>query len=391
MAEAKDEEKKGNDDNKQQDIGFADTFFKTLSVTNKNESNLICSPLSVLTALTICMCGAKDNTLKQMFETLYPNESKQNNTPENAQKTATQTMNICSYYNKEYVGNNDKPILNITNKLWIKKGLKILETYIKSTTVDSIQSLDISNPGQAAVIVNKWFTAQTKNMIKDVVNESIMSNMELLISNAIYFNGKFLKPFPEKNTKEKVPFYSNRRQTKKLGEVTMMNSTNEQWIAEEVKGVWDVVKLQYVNSSLSLYLVINNYGVGNEPVLTANDLLFNLNDYWVESKIRLFVPKFKFEYSIELTDVLKEMGITDAFCNKADFSGITGGKELFISTVIHKAIIEVDEKGTKAAAATAVVMSRCLPSTKRFDHPFTFYIIDEDKKMALFSGCFEGK
>ena len=120
---------------------------------------------------------------------------------------------------------------------------------------------------------------------------------------------------------------------------------------------------------------------------------------WTAGKIHLFLPKFKFEYEAELSKVLFKMGIVDAFNDAADFSFMTGTKELYIDQVIHKAIIEVDEVGTEAAAVTVVKLrskSKSMPKKEiipiiRCDHPFSFYIFDDIKKVILFSGYFAGK
>ena len=110
------------------------------------------------------------------------------------------------------------------------------------------------------------------------------------------------------------------------------------------------------------------------------------------------MPRFKYEFETELKGVLMSMGMRQAFGGGADFSAMVAANDLQISAVIHKAIIEGDEKGTKAAAATVVAMKkktgkrkRKEPPTIRFDHPFTWYIVDQDKNVTLFSGRFDNK
>ena len=318
------EEKKDNDD-QQKGRGFDDNILAVLNASNKEKSNLICSPLSISIALTICMVGAKNNTLTQMLNVLYPNVKDIQCTTENATKFATEAIGISKEYNDKFNGKDNKPIVNLSNKLWIRKGFKILDSYIKNTGVDIIDTFDNSDANQAAQIVNKWFADNTNNMITNMVNESIMKSSQLLITNAIYFNGKFVNAFDVKKTKKNVGFYVDRAHSKEISKVEMMAQTSELMIAEQVFGVWNVVKLEYANCKISLFLVINDYGKGDEQVLTANDLLNNLNDYWQKSKCKLSLPKFKYQYKLSLNDVLKEMGIIDAFDGKiADFSAITG-------------------------------------------------------------------
>ena len=178
MAQANDdEEKKGDPENQEKGFGFDDALFQALSATNKENANLICSPLSLLSALTVCMCGSNNSTLKEMLQVLYPNGDN-----EDAQKLTADIMTLCAFYNEEFDGDKDKPTVNITNKLWIKKGFKILDSYIKATGVDAIEPIDCSNAAEAAKTVNRWFAESTKNMITDIVNEQMMANADLLIS-----------------------------------------------------------------------------------------------------------------------------------------------------------------------------------------------------------------
>ena len=189
---------------------------------------------------------------------------------------------------------------------------------------------------------------------------------------------------------------------KEVCKVSMMISKEKnRYFARKMQGVYDLVKLQYKESKLALVLVIDNHsnkGKKKKGIITKKDIM---KCDWKYNKLNLFMPKFKFKYEIELSKILQEMGIKRAFDNplrSADLSGIIGKPDLYIDKVIHKAIIEVNESGTKAAAVTAVRMKkRCIApkedkvATIKFDHPFDFHIIDDDKKAILFSGRFVGK
>ncbi len=379
--------------------GFDNQLFAIMSAENKDKASLILSSLSILIAMTVCMCGAQKNTLKQMLDVLYPNAKNKEVSVENAQKLTAEAMDICQHYNKKYDGNKDIPIIKIANKIWIEKGFKILDSYIKATGVSSVDTIDVSDVEQAADIVNLWCAQNTNDMIQKVVSADDMDGAKMLIANAIYFNGKFINNFPKNKTKKNVSFYMDNKCNKELSKVSMMTADpkKQQYFAQKVRGVYDVVKLQYKSSKLSLILAINNHSKNeNVPVFTTNDILSI--DKWNHSKLYLYVPKFKFEFELKLNEILKKMGITDAFDGKADFSGMNGKTDLCIDTVIHKAIIEVDEEGTEAAAVTVVKMrkkskkkSGPAPPTIRYDHPFDFYIFDEEKNMTLFSGRYVGK
>lgn len=331
-----------------------------------------------------------------MMRVLYPGISEQNH---------SELMKLCGYYNATYQGDNKlwisqrhKPVVSIANKLWIEKDFRVLKTFQQALNVDSVGFFDRTKSKMAADTVNRWCCESTRGKIKKLVDTKDMSVAKVLITNAIYFAGKFKLSFNKDSTKENEPFFDQRRRFE-VGKVSMMCSTKEKrTIALRVDEIWDVLKLEYADSSLSLLLVINKHGQGGEPELSTETLLDQNRCHFSERKCNIRVPKFRFEKQLRLKVALQAMGMTDAFDEiHADFSRIDGVGKLCIGSVIHKAMIKVDEEGTVAAAATAVVFTtRCAfqkPPVPQiwFDQPFSFHIIDEDKKVALFSGRFEGK
>jgi len=241
-------------------------------------------------------------------------------------------------------------------------------------------------------------------MVKEIVNESVFRDgVRLLIVNVLYFADHFVLGFDPKLTREKVNFYADRRRMNVMGTVTMMHSKESwHWIARKVDGVYDVIKMDYQNSPLSLVMAIENHGhsASTHNVISGERILQSLNGYFGRmTKCNLFVPKFKIHSHLDLKSTLCSMGMSDAFAVSADFSGISETKSngLYIGNVIHKAVVEVDEKGTRTSAASAATMNmRCdsaepeIP-TISLDHPFTFYIIDEVKQLILFIGRFSGE
>jgi len=263
--------------------------------------------------------------------------------------------------------------------------------------IESVGSFNAKKGNEAAAIINKWCAQSTNDMIKELVTPDLMQSAQLVIANAIYFKGLFVKPFDKKKSEENVPFYASNKREKEVSKVVMMYSHTEHYAAHKVNGIYDVVKLKYeTNGKLSLILVLDiSNGDEVAPLLSTKDIIaLDEEDEWRQRKIKLFLPKFKFEYEVELSDVLKTMGIKKAFDARANFSNMAKKSDLNIDAVIHKAVIEVDEEGTEAAAATAVVMTRGMPKPSpqcRFDHPFQFFIFDEVKQVALFAGMFNGK
>lgn len=356
--------------------GQKHNFETNLIKTINEDKNTILSSLSILSALSLAMKGAKNNTLKEMNNVLFNGENKD-------------MMELCNYY-------NNLPIISIANCLWIRRNFAILDSYIKKCGVNLDEIPDTAD------IVNQWCSDNTNGMITEVVTDELVQNPDLMlmITNAIHFKAKFAQQFDKDFTRENTLFYSdfdpnrdswsnqshiNRNQ---IGKVSMMFSDCERFCVMTNK--FDVVSLPYKDSSISLVLVKNN-----KRGVDLNDFNINSVNFRYKSEINLYVPKFKIEYEIELSSVLQKMGIRDAFdSRRADFSDITDEIGLYIGGVIHKAVIEVDEEGTEAAAVTVVSMcfeSACMPTVVKFDHPFKFYIYDNDKKIVLFSGIFTGK
>ena len=379
--------------------GFENYLLRTIKNENKNSNNLIVSPFSILSAMTVCMLGSANNTLKQMLNVLYPNRQNKKLSFENAAKFTAEIVELGKYYSTKYDGSNGNALIRVANKIWVNKGYKILEKYIKASQVDAVGSFDKNNGNDAATVINKWCAETTNNMIKELVDSNTMSQSELVIANAIYFKGLFAKPFDKKQTAKNVPFYATKKRETEISKVEMMQSETVQCAAHRVNGIYDVIKLQYkTDGNLSLILALDKYSKAeqeNVPLLSTKDIVSLCeSNKWHQRKIKLFLPKFKFVFEITLNDILQKMGIKDAFDGKADFSNMTGTLDLRIDSVIHKAVIEVDEEGTEAAAATVVTMTRMMfkpTPVCKFDHPFQFFIFDEVKKVALFAGIFNGK
>jgi serpin B len=209
----------------------------------------------------------------------------------------------------------------------------------------------------------------------------------LVLTNAIYFKGNWAKQFKENRTKD-APF--TLADGRKI-DVPMMNQKAEFGYTET--DTFQTLELPYVNEELSMIILLpKKFDALNEfeKTLTLENLaqwLSKIN----KREVMVFVPKFKMTSQFGLAPVLKSMGMKDAFSSNADFSGINGKRNLFISAVIHKAFVEVNEEGTEAAAATGVVMKLTSVSPVRIpvfrtDHPFLFLIRDNLSGSILFIG-----
>jgi serpin B len=209
----------------------------------------------------------------------------------------------------------------------------------------------------------------------------------LVLTNAIYFKGNWARQFKTDRTKD-APF--TLADGKKV-DISMMNQTAEFGYTETNN--FQVLELPYVDNDLSMIIFLPKEYDGLsefEETLTVENLSNWLNKLY-KREVIVSVPKFKMTSQFSLASVLRSMGMTDAFSGNADFSGINGQRNLFISAVIHKAYVDVNEEGTEAAAATAVTMKLTSIGPSRTpvfkaDHPFMFLIRDNHSQSILFIG-----
>ena len=212
---------------------FAANLLNTLSAVDQKHSNLLCSPLSIQTALTICIVGSRGNTLKEMMHVLHPSDSQKNKgvrTTDDDRMGTSDLVKLCQYYNAEFPltfwdqSDAQQPVVIMVNKLWVEHNFDILDSYVAAIGVDTVGTFDKSDGQKSADIVNQWISQNTNNMITDIVDEARMSESNMLITNAIYFSGKFALPFLLEDTTENVPFYADRMRTKEIRKVSMMYS-----------------------------------------------------------------------------------------------------------------------------------------------------------------------
>ena len=403
---------------------FYANLVQTLINSSGNNQNVIASPWSILVAMTICMCGARKNTLKEMLQVLYadiihnpdPNDSGNENesetksmvTFENPDKITQKVIYICESLNNQYnMSNTDYGVkISTANKMYIDHSYQILPGYIDTVGLDVVESVNLKNPKKTVKIINKWCCEQTNGQIQQLVTSDNIAVCKVIVVNLVYFSGKFANPFLVRKTENNIPFYNNETRQTEICKLSMMHSVKDHYFAKNVNGVFDVVKLNYMGSKISLILAINNgsdayYEDEGKLVFTSKDLAkINNNNNWKYGSVYLYVPKFKYQYLTEMSPTLQKMGIKDAFDDSADFSAMTGTTGLYIDKVIHQAMIEIDEKGSEASAITTDIMQgkglrysdseREIPPTIRFDHPFDFIIYDNKRKINLFSGRFNG-
>ncbi len=370
--------------------------FDLYAKLRNSEGNLFFSPYSISTALALTYCGARGQTESQMAGVLnFPFFAKPG--PAISSKLKSDRQKFASAFGKIIKDMNSRGEkggyeLRVANALWGQKGYEFLEDYtelIKSYYEGQLNEVDFIRATEAArKTINKWVERKTNNKITNLIQKGVLDSMtRLVLTNAIYFKGNWARQFKKDKTKD-APFTLD--DGEKI-ETAMMNQTAEFGYMETAS--FQGLDLPYVDDELSMIILLpkKNDGLDElEKTLTVENLPKWLKKLY-KREVVVSVPKFKMTSQFSLASVLKSMGITDAFSSNANFSGINGKRDLFISAVIHKAYVDVNEEGTEAAAATGVTMKLTSVGPSRIpvfraDHPFLFLIRDNHTGSILFIG-----
>ncbi|CAB1441260.1 unnamed protein product [Pleuronectes platessa] len=290
-------------------------------------------------------------------------------------------------------------ILKTANRLYGEKTTKFLPTFLEAIGKyykDNLKTVDFIGAAEACRgEINTWVEKQTENKIKDLL-KTVSDGTRLALVNAIYFKGNWMYRFDEANTKE-MPFKVSQTVSKPVQ--MMFQKKNLRY--NSIGGL-QILELPYEKEELSMLILLPAQSTdGSDPLLKLEEeLTLEMLNGWtdrenmlVHSDIHVHLPKFKLEEEYKLNEPLSELGMTDVFCaSKADLSGMNGGRDLFLSTVVHKAFVEVNEEGKEAAAATPAVVTQGGPILKEehftADHPFLFFIRHNKTKSLLFLGRF---
>lgn len=352
---------------------------------NRND-NLFFSPLSISSALAITYEGAQGTTAEEIRSVFHFPEN------QNAMRSGFAAV-IAGLNNK-----TNAYTLRTANALWAEKTYAFLPDFINTAERyygARITNLDFANaPEESRITINSWVKEQTENRIQDLIPRGFIdSNTCLVITNAIYFKGTWKKQFE----KEETTVAAFRTGNGSTVQVPMMQRTDE-------NATFGYVETETCQALLLPYESGGNRDISMLLILPKGDSLAEIEHSFsiamyddirnrlVEKRVKVFVPRFSLETKYFLPRVLSSMGMPLAFTSSADFSGMDGRGGLFITNIIHQAFVEVNEEGTEAAAATAVVLGKGISPTEekipvfRADHPFIFLIQDNETGNILFMG-----
>jgi len=360
---------------------------KNLSEVKNSEGNMFFSPYSISTALAMTYTGARGNTAAEMATVLnLPELSGKNLYTPNQIAAAFGNLQKQLQADKETSGYQ----LNVANALWGQKGYPFLPGFIdinKKYFESGLTELDFAKSEEARKTINTWVEEKTNDKIKDLIPAGALDSLtRLVLTNAIYFKGDWSIKFKEENTKES-DFHITEQKTAKV----QMMYQKENFEYANLDNM-QLLQMHYKGDELSMLIILPKT-IGDMEAIESNLNLETLQSNLKQMRKRevdVYLPKFKMTTgTLDITSILAKMGMKDAFSNAADFSGMSERKDLYISSVVHKAFVEVNEEGTEAAAATGVVMkllSISEPIVFRADRPFIFMIRDNATQSILFIG-----
>lgn len=347
----------------------------------------VVSPYSAERAIGMVLDGACGSTLTQIYHALQLPLAK------NVSAAGAQ---VDKYFSEEFGPN---VTIDIDNKVWVEKNITLLEDYTTSLKANydiEVRNVDFKgDPEGARQAINDDIYKATHEKISDLLQKGMISPLtKAVLTNAIYFKAPWAENFPAEAT-DKADFFAANGAIK----VDMMhhNKRHRVFVDDKITAV----DLAFAESPFSLVILMPTAGEQPQP-----DALKTLQQNMDAKAFRelaqkmqskdtvLSLPKFKIETSIPLNSLLKSLGMTEAFSDDADFSRMTGKEDLFISDVIQKAFIDVNENGTEAAAATAAIMYMKAmmrpdpepPVTVTIDHPFMYALVENQSGAILFLG-----
>lgn len=355
---------------------FAFDLFLPIVAEKKGAENIMISPFSITSALSMVLNGAAGDTYDAVRHTLRYDDK----TLQEINETYLKLM-------KDMIPVDPRVTMEIANSVWVEKRLTVKQPYIdalKTWYLAEARNIDVSDPG-AVDMVNGWIEDKTHDKIQDML-DNLSPDLAMLLINAIYFNGKWRYEFDIKDTQNK-PFY-----------LTLGNSVQVPMMYQEEKfavtttGDATLVELPYGQGNYSMVVMLPDEDVS----LASAAATLNPEDWaeWMQrlsngtTEIQLSLPKFEYEYKRELKDDLTALGMGIAFGMGADFSNISD-QSILISRVLHQTFIKTDEEGTEAAAATVVEFeftSMPMTTVVNINRPFLYFIRETTTGTIVFMG-----
>ncbi|XP_006972724.1 neuroserpin [Peromyscus maniculatus bairdii] len=360
-------------------------MYNHLRATGEDE-NILFSPLSIALAMGVMELGAQGSTLKEIRHSMGYDGLK------NGEEFSflKDFSNMVSAEESQYV-------MKIANSLFVQNGFHINDEFLqmmKKYFNAEVNHVDFSQNVALANYINKWVENYTNSLLKDLVSPRDFDSVtHLALINAVYFKGNWKSQFRPENTRT----FSFTKDDESEVQIPMMYQQGEFYYGEfsdgsnEAGGIYQVLEIPYEGDEISMMLVLSRQEV---PLATLEPLLkAQLIDEWTNSvkkqKVEVYLPRFTVEQEIDLKDTFKALGVTEIFNKDANLTAMSDKKELFLSKIVHKSFIEVNEEGSEAAAASGMIaisrMAVLYPQVI-VDHPFLFLIKIRKTGTILFMG-----
>jgi serine protease inhibitor len=355
---------------------FGLKLFREINSHEPEGKNLFVSPLSVSIALTMALNGAAGDCYDSMAAVLEQHDL-----------TLTEINESCR--NLSAILENADPTVafNIANSLWSRPG-KVIQPAFLTACRDffdaEVRVMDFPDPADS---INHWVDVNTNGKITEIIQPPIPDDIALLLLNAIYFKGDWRIPFDTAKTFEDK-FYPSGG-----GEINcrfmFKDSEEDTTLRYYANDLFQAVSIPYGDQGFCMSAFLPKEGH------TVDDIIDQLTEQnwntWMagfhQERFKVYFPKFKLEYEIDLSDILKALGMGNAFNpGQADFSNMFVDGVGWIDQVKHKTFVQVDEKGTEAAAVTVVVFIDSIPPMPIFNRPFLFVIHEKASGAILFTG-----
>ncbi len=346
-------------------------FAVNLLKNTENEDNLVLSPLSLYTALSMTASGASGKTLNELEKAL-------------GQDLKISEINTFIYYLNERVQslNNDNGFVNSVNSLWVRDNYSVKSQFLQ--TVVNYYDAEVFRTALNADEINRWIEDKTDGEIKDMLSK-LDSDTALVLVNALLFDDEWLTPYEESD------IYDGSFKGTKGNETVSFMRSNEMLIkSKDAKGILK----NYKNTPCKFVAILPDESVSVEEYvasLSGSKLENLLGSASGISRCEAHLPQYELRSKLSLNDTAKAMGMELMFTPDANFDALTMNDGLFVSDVVQESFIEVTAKGTKAGSSSAVIMNESAPAPQvfeelKFDRPFVFMIVENESNLPLFIG-----
>ncbi|CAO2612855.1 Serpini1 [Lemmus lemmus] len=360
-------------------------MYNHLRATGEDE-NILFSPLSIALAMGIMELGAQGSTLKEIRHAMGYDGLKN-----------SEEFSFLKDFSDMVPAEESQYVMKIANSLFVQNGFHINDEFLqmmKKYFNAEVNYVDFSQNVAVANYINKWVENYTNSLLKDLVSPRDFDAVtHLALINAVYFKGNWKSQFRPENTRT----FSFTKDDESEVQIPMMYQQGEFYYGEfsdgsnEAGGIYQVLEIPYEGEEISMMLALSRQEV---PLATLEPLLkAQLIEEWANSvkkqKVEVYLPRFTVEQGIDLKDIFKALGVTEIFIKDANLTAMSDSKELFLSKVVHKSFIEVNEEGSEAAAASGMIaisrMAVLYPQVI-VDHPFLFLIRNRKAGTILFMG-----